>query len=56
MFCSPALPTIVQATFTAAWFKIFLANDTGVYRDLIFGTGPDSLCKHAQMENCYVNQ
>ena len=43
------------ATFTAAWFQVFLNNDTGAYYDLIFGDGDTSLCKHAEMVECYVN-
>merc|ERR1712070_471065 len=39
---------------TAAWFKIHLSGDTGVYHDLIFGNASDSLCKYADMAECMV--
>jgi dienelactone hydrolase len=39
---------------TAAWFKIHLSGDSGVYRDLIYGDGSDSLCKYAKMKECMV--
>jgi hypothetical protein len=43
------------ATFTAAWFQVFLNNDTGVYYDLVFGNSTESLCKHADMVECHVD-
>ncbi len=46
----PAQPN----SFTAAWFKVFLNKDEGVYRDLIFGGGADSICNSAAMAECYV--
>lgn len=39
---------------TAAWFKIHLSGDTGVYHDLIYGDASDSLCKYAEMGECMV--
>jgi hypothetical protein len=42
------------ATFTAAWFQIFLNNDSGEYYDLIFGNSTESLCNHAEMVECIV--
>lgn len=50
----PPIENPYLATFTAAWFKVFLENDTGYWQDLVFGTGPDSLCKHANMTQCYI--
>jgi len=40
---------------TAAWFKIHLSGDKGVYHDLIYGSAPDSLCKYAKMQECHVD-
>jgi len=40
---------------TAAWFKIHLNGDTGVYHDLIYGDASDSLCKYAEMAECHVD-
>jgi hypothetical protein len=39
---------------TAAWFKIHLNADAGVYHDLIYGDAADSLCKYADMAECMV--
>jgi hypothetical protein len=50
----PPIENPLLATFTAAWFKIFLENDKGYWPDLVFGTGPDSLCKYANMTECYT--
>lgn len=41
---------------TAAWFKIHLSGDTGVYHELIFGDASDSLCKYAEMKECMVEE
>jgi hypothetical protein len=50
----PPFENPLLATFTAAWLKVFLGGDRGEYYDLVFGSGPDSLCKHAPMVNCSV--
>jgi len=44
------------ATYTAAWFKVFLngAKAGDEYYDLIFGGGPDGICASQPMEECYV--
>jgi pimeloyl-ACP methyl ester carboxylesterase len=42
------------STYTAAWFKIMLNKDAGVYRDLIYGGGPDSVCHSEPMVSCYA--
>ena len=43
------------ATFTAAWFKVFLNKEQkGLYYNLIFGGSPDSICRAEAMEECYV--
>ena len=35
--------------------QVFLNGETaGVYYDLVFGGGPDSLCNHAPMVECYA--
>ena len=47
--CNPLL-----AKMTAAWFKVFLNDETGGYwKDLIFGDKPESLCKSMSMVECY---
>ena len=51
----PPIENPLLATFSAAWFKVFLNKDTGFYHDLVFGEGPDSLCKYAKMVDCYAN-
>jgi dienelactone hydrolase len=40
--------------YTAAWFKIFLKGDAGIYHSLIYGnaTDPNSLCRLVPMEEC----
>jgi hypothetical protein len=43
------------ATFTAAWFQVFLNGDTGEYYDLIFSNESTSLCNHAEMVECWVH-
>jgi hypothetical protein len=43
------------ATFTAAWFQVYLNGDTGEYYDLIFSDADTSLCKHADMVECHVD-
>jgi hypothetical protein len=50
----PPCENPLLATYTAAWLKVFLNKDRGVYYDLIFGSGPDSLCNSAPMTECYV--
>ena len=42
------------STYTAAWFKIHLNNDRGAFFDLIYGTGPDSVCHSQPMVGCYT--
>jgi dienelactone hydrolase len=50
----PPVENPFLATFTAAWFKVFLNGDRGAWYDLVFGGGADSLCRHAPMTGCYV--
>jgi hypothetical protein len=38
----PPIENPLLATYTAAWFKVFLNKDRGVYYNLIFGDDPDS--------------
>lgn len=54
MLWPPDIENPLLATYTAAWLKVFLNKDRGVYYDLIFGTGPDSLCQSENMTACYV--
>jgi hypothetical protein len=42
------------ATYSAAWFKIYLNGDKGSYYDLIYGSGEESICKYAPMAECAV--
>ena len=42
------------STYTAAWFKIMLNKDAGLYRELIYGGGPDSVCHSEPMVSCYA--
>jgi pimeloyl-ACP methyl ester carboxylesterase len=42
------------STWTAAWFKIHLNHDRGEFFDLIYGTGPDSLCHAQTVVDCYT--
>ena len=50
----PPVENPLLATFTAAWFKVFLNADRGVFYDMVFGGGPDSFCAHANMTECYT--
>ena len=50
----PPCENPLLATYTAAWLKVFLSGDRGEYYDLIYGSGPDSLCRHAPMVECSV--
>ena len=53
----PPCENPLLATYTAAWFKVFLNNETsGEYYDLVFGPGPDSLCRHALMKGCWTDE
>ena len=47
---APPIENPLLATFTAAFFKVFLNGDRGAYFDLVYGGGPDSFCKHAPSE------
>jgi hypothetical protein len=44
------------ATYTAAWFKVFLSGDNSTYYDLIYSNSTDSLCNHAEMVECWVKK
>jgi len=52
----PPIENPFLATFTAAWFQIYLNGDKGEYYDLMFGSGATSLCKHAEMKECLVEK
>ena len=39
-------------TYTAAWFEVYLKADRGVFHDLIYGGGPDALCRSQPMVEC----
>ena len=52
---TPPIENPYLATFTAAWFKIYLGGDVGEYYDMIYNPGnasADALCTHAAMEDC----
>lgn len=52
----PPVENPLLATYTAAWFKVFLNNETaGAYHDLIFGVDENAMCTHAPMQTCYVD-
>ena len=52
---SPAPENPLLATYTAAFFKVFLNGESsGEYYDLVFGPGADALCRHAPMVECYA--
>jgi len=45
------------ATYTAAWFKIYLNGETsGDYYDMIYGSAKSSICKYANMTECVVQK
>jgi len=50
----PPCENPLLATYTAAWLKVFLNGDVGSYHELIYGSGEDSLCGHAEMVACGV--
>lgn len=52
----PPIENPLLATFTAAWFQIYLNGDKGEYYDLIFGSSASSICKYAEMEECIVDK
>jgi len=53
---APPVENPLLATYTAAWFKVFINKDTGTFRELIYGSGADSLCQHAPMAACFTRQ
>ena len=56
----PPIESPYLATFTAAWFNIFLGQSSGragpgsTAYEAIFGTGTNSVCHYAKMANCSV--
>jgi len=52
----PPVENPFLATFTAAWFQIYLNGDTGEYYDLIYGNASSSLCHYAEMKECHVDK
>jgi hypothetical protein len=51
----PPIENPYLATYTAAWFKIYLGGESsGEYYDLIYGNDETSLCHSAEMEECIV--
>ena len=50
----PPTENPLLATYTAAWFDIYIKGDKGAAHDLIYGDDPDSLCKAQEMEECII--
>lgn len=50
----PPVENLLLATYTVAWFEIYLKHDAGAFFDLIYGKGPESLCKYQAMAACEV--
>ena len=48
------LPAHSLTTDAAAWFEIYLKGDHGLFYDLVYGGGPDSLCQYQPMAECVV--
>jgi len=54
---APPIENPFLATFSAAWFKIYLnGQQSGEYYDLIYGSALSSLCKHAEMKECLIEK
>ena len=51
---APPIENPLLATYTAAWFKVFLNGDKGAFYDAVFGKGPDAMCTHANMTECWT--
>ena len=46
----PPIENKYLGTYTAAWFKVWLLNDTGSYKSMIYGDVANySLCESAAM-------
>ena len=51
----PPIENPYLATYTAAWFKIYVNGETqGEYYDLIYGQDETSICQSAEMTECIV--
>ena len=51
----PPIENPLLATYSAAWFKIYLLGQTsGEYYDLIYGNSSTSICNSANMTECIV--
>jgi hypothetical protein len=51
----PPIENPLLATFTAAWFKLYLAGDES-WRDAVYGTGQGSLCGEAPQVECWARE
>jgi dienelactone hydrolase len=51
----PPIENPLLATFTAAWFKIYVAGDDS-WRAAIYGSGPGSLCGEAPQVECWAEE
>lgn len=51
----PPIENPLLATFTAAWFKLYLSNDAS-WHSAIYGTGPGSLCGEAPQVECWAKE
>jgi hypothetical protein len=49
----PNLPNSEWGVYMAAFFKVWIENDSGEYYDLIYNrANPDSLCTYHEMQTC----
>ncbi len=51
----PPVENPFLATYTAAWFDIYLKADNGTSYELIYGHGPDALCEYQQSVECIAS-
>jgi hypothetical protein len=53
----PPCENPLLATYTAAFFKIYLGGDpNGSFYDMIYGNGPDSICNSAPQVKCWAKK
>jgi len=53
---APPIENPYLATFTAAWFDIYLKGDKGQAHDLIYCSSDASLCKYQKMKECETKE
>jgi hypothetical protein len=53
----PPIENPLLATFTAAWFKVYVSGDPDpAWHSAIYGSGPGSLCGEAPMVECWAKE